>query len=87
VGGVAFGANGNGALFALTFPVSLSISRLNNSNLLSWPSPSTGFVLQTNGNLSTSNWGNYGAGVNDGTNQTVTVPSSTSRLFFRLSHP
>jgi uncharacterized repeat protein (TIGR03803 family) len=87
VGGVAFGANGNGALFALTFPVSLSISRLNNSNLLSWPSPSTGFVLQTNADTAKTSWGNYGAGVNDGTNQTVTVPSSTDRLFFRLSHP
>jgi uncharacterized repeat protein (TIGR03803 family) len=86
-GGVAFGTNGNGTIFALTLPVSLSIARSNTSNILSWPSPSTGFVLQTNADATTTNWGNYGAAVDDGTNQTVTVPSSPGSLFFRLSHP
>lgn len=87
VGGVAFGTNGNGTIFALTLPVSLRITRSNISNILSWPSPSTGFLLQTNADPATANWGNYGAAVNNGTNQTVTVPSSTGSLFFRLSHP
>jgi hypothetical protein len=35
----------------------LSITRTpTNSVLISWPSPSTGFVLQQNANLTTSNW-------------------------------
>jgi streptogramin lyase len=51
---------------------------------VSWP----GFgVLQTNADLSTSNWGTYGGAVsaNNGTNS-VAFPLLTSRLFFRLTN-
>ena len=86
-GGSAFAAVGDGTLFALTAPVSLQIvNSTSNVNIL-WPSPSTGFTLQTNGDISTANWGNYGSANIDGTNQSVSIASPTGNLFFRLSHP
>jgi uncharacterized repeat protein (TIGR03803 family) len=88
VGGSAYGTNGDGAIFSLTFPVSLGISRSNSSCILSWPSPSTGYALQTNNNLSTTSWSNLDASAaDDGTNKSVTVISSSGSLFFRLVHP
>lgn len=87
VGGIASGASGNGTLFSLTFPVSLGVSLSNSNYAVSWPSPSTGFILQTNGNLETTNWGNYSAVTDDGTNKSITISSPTESLFFRLSHP
>ena len=86
-GGIASGAKGNGTLFSLTFPVSLGVSLANSNCIISWPSPSTGFFLQTNGNLEISNWENYGAVTDDGTNKSITISSPTESLFFRLSHP
>lgn len=87
LGGSAFGSSGDGTLFALTFPVSLAISKSNANCNLIWPSPSTGFVLQTNGNLTLGTWANYGSPGDDGTNRTVNVSSSSGTLFFRLTHP
>jgi hypothetical protein len=54
---------------------------------ISWPSAATGYVLQTNTDLTTSNWGDY-AGTVDITNgiSSVTLPKSTGSLFFRLKH-
>lgn len=52
---------------------------------IAWPAPSTGFTLQTNGNLSTTNWGNVGAApaVGGGEN-VITNTGATNALFFRL---
>jgi hypothetical protein len=59
-----------------------------NSVIVSWPSPSTGFTLQTNGNLATGTWVNYGGIVGDnGTIKTETISPPVGNLFFRLSHP
>jgi hypothetical protein len=56
--------------------------------VFTWPSSATGFVVQTNGNLSMPNWANYGGTVqsNQGTNS-VTFAPLTGNLFFRLAHP
>ena len=57
----------------------------NNNCILSWPSFATGFGLQTNGDVSTTNWSDAGLPVNDdGTNKSVTLPAPASNLFFRL---
>ena len=87
VGGIGFGTNGNGTVFALTFPVSLNLAQSNGNLTLSWPSPSTGFALQTNGNLASGTWGNYSTPMDDGTNRSTTISSPSGKLFFRLSHP
>jgi hypothetical protein len=66
----------------------LTITYSGNQAIVSWPSPSTGFTLQTNGNLATGTWGNYGGIVGDnGTIKTVTNAPPTGTLFFRLIHP
>jgi hypothetical protein len=54
--------------------------------VVSWPSPSTGFVLQqsTNG-LSPANWSNVTSGIlNVGTNQTLIVNPTNGNRFYRL---
>jgi uncharacterized repeat protein (TIGR03803 family) len=87
LGGSAFSTAGNGTLFALTAPVSLEILPSNSIDNVLWPSPSTGFVLQTNGNLGTTNWGNDGPPSDDGTNRSISISATTGNLFFRLAHP
>jgi hypothetical protein len=75
------------AVQALGAPL-LTITYAGNKAIVSWPSPSTGFVLQTNLNLATGNWGNY-AGImgDDGAIKSETNVPSTGKLFFRLAHP
>jgi hypothetical protein len=53
---------------------------------VSWPA-TAGFVLQTNTNLTTANWGDYTGTINTitGTNS-VTMPKTGGSLFFRLKH-
>jgi hypothetical protein len=52
---------------------------------ISWPSPSTGFVLQQNSNLATTNWTTFGGAINDnGTIKSVTIIPPTGNLFYRL---
>ena len=56
-----------------------------NTVVVSWPSPSTGFLLQTNNNLATGNWNNYDGTVGDnGTVKSVTNSPPAGNLFFRL---
>jgi len=63
----------------------LTITHSGNKAIVSWPSLSTGFTLQTNGNLATSSWVNYGGIVgDDGTIKTVTNTPPAGNLFFRL---
>jgi len=54
---------------------------------VSWPAAADGFVLQTNTDLATTNWGDY-LGPVDTTNgiNSVTFPKSGNALFFRLRH-
>jgi PKD repeat protein len=57
-----------------------------NSVVVSWPNTGS-FTLQTNGNLTTPNWVNYGGTINtgNGTNSAALTPLPGS-LFFRLAH-
>jgi hypothetical protein len=66
----------------------LTVSHLGNSVIISWPSASSGYVLQQNGNLMTGSWAPAnGFTVSDnGTNKSITITSATGNLFFRLSH-
>jgi hypothetical protein len=64
----------------------LSIAHSGNSAIVSWSYPSTGYFLQTNNNLSTSNWFNFTGtivtNVAGSNNATITPP--VGNLFFRL---
>jgi hypothetical protein len=62
----------------------LTISYSGNQAIVSWPSSVTGWTLQTNGNLSTTNWANFNATI---VNNTVTNSPPKGILFFRLTHP
>ena len=66
---------------AVEAPPSLAIARLGNKTVVSWPTNVTGWTLQTNVNLATTNWGNY-LGVISNNTLTNTPPPNT--LFFRL---
>jgi FG-GAP-like repeat/FG-GAP repeat len=58
---------------------------------VSWPSDAPGWSLQQNPDLITANWGPSGySGFNildDGTNKSLTLPTTQGSLFFRLLHP
>jgi hypothetical protein len=62
----------------------LTITYAGNQAIVSWSPSATGWTLQTNNNLATGTWGNYGGAV---INNTVTNSPPTGNLFFRLSHP
>jgi len=74
------------SLFAVQTPGAplLTITRANNQAIVSWPISATGWTLQTNSNLGTTNWVNYGGTV---VNNTVTNSPPTGKLFFRLMQP
>ena len=61
----------------------------NNTVNVSWPSPSTGFVLQQNDNpANTNGWSASGYTITDtGTQKSITIPQPTGSLFFRLTKP
>ena len=78
-------AAGYAARAILRLP-SLTLRQTTSSTVTaSWPSPSTGFVLQQNtSGLGSVNWSNVtGSILDDGTNNVITQPIGTSR-FFRL---
>jgi hypothetical protein len=62
---------------------SLTIIYTNHQAIVSWPSSVLGWTLQTNNNLSTGTWGNYGGSV---INNTVTNSTPAGNVFFRLSY-
>jgi hypothetical protein len=65
----------------------LTIAHSGNNVIISWPSPSTGFLLQTNANLATTNWFNYSGPIvtnGAGTTNSVTLTQPGGTLFFRL---
>jgi hypothetical protein len=59
----------------------LTITLVNNKAIVSWPSSSTGWILQTNTDLLTATWGNYQGSV---VNNSVTNTPPPKDLFFRL---
>jgi len=59
-----------------------------NTAVISWPSSSTDFVLQQNGNLSSSNWVTAGEVPKvDGTNWFIIVNPQPGNRFYRLFKP
>lgn len=59
-----------------------------NTALVSWPSPSTGFVLQQNTNgIGTLNWSNSVAPTDNGTIKYIVVNPPTGNRFYRLVKP
>jgi hypothetical protein len=56
-----------------------------NSATVSWPSPSSGFILQQNGSLAATNWSDFSGTTNDdGVTRSVTIQPVTGNLYFRL---
>jgi hypothetical protein len=76
------------AVYAIQAPGAplLTITRSGANVIVSWPSPSTGFVLQQNGNVANPNgWSSFGGTVNDnGTVNSITVSPPTGNVFYRL---
>jgi|SRR5580704_1641473 hypothetical protein len=62
----------------------LTITFTNNAAVVSWPESATGWTLQTNSNVGTTNWSNYAGTV---VNNTVTNTPPPGKLFFRLIQP
>jgi hypothetical protein len=89
------GATDAGSAYLLSVPASpaaplLAIRRTaSNTVAISWPSPSTGFVLQQNTNgIVSVNWSNVTTGIqNDGTNKMLVVASTNGSRFYRLISP
>ena len=69
-----------GVAFAPGIP-RLTIINSGNSVIVSWPTSSTGWTLQTNNDPATGTWGNYPGAV---VNNRVTNSPPTGNLFFRL---
>ena len=75
------------ATFAPAPSLSLTASAAN-TWLIAWPTNFSGFVLQQNSDLSSTNWLSTTNVVNvSGTNNQAAIPTSADRLFFRLRHP
>jgi hypothetical protein len=62
----------------------LTITHSGNSVTISWPSPSTGWTLQQNSDLTTTSWSTSGGISDNGTIKSITITSPTGNLFFRL---
>ena len=58
-----------------------TITYVGNKAVVSWPSSVTGWTLQTNVNLATTNWGNYLGVI---VNNSVSNSPPPKNLFFRL---
>lgn len=67
----------------------LSVTRSGANVIVSWPEPSTGFVLQEAGTLvNPVSWSSNGDPQTvNGTNRLITIPSPTGNKFFRLQKP
>jgi len=76
--------------YSSAIPPSLAVARTTtNTVVISWPSPSTGFVLQQNDDaLSPPGWSFVTDTIqNDGTNKTLVVNPSSGSRFYRLFKP
>jgi hypothetical protein len=65
----------------------LTITHSRDGVVISWPSPSTGFVLEQSSNLAAGSWSpaNGFTVVDDGTNKSITITRPAGNLFFRLN--
>jgi len=59
-----------------------------NTAIIAWPSPSTGWNLEQNADLTTTNWVAPAETItDDGTNKFIIVNSPTGSMFYRLKSP
>jgi hypothetical protein len=59
-----------------------------NTAVVSWPSPSTGYVLQQSAGLASPDWITPPESANDdGTNRFIIVTPPLGNRFYRLTHP
>ncbi|MCW5550734.1 MAG: hypothetical protein KIS67_01075 [Verrucomicrobiae bacterium] len=59
-----------------------------NTVVISWPSPSTGFVLQQNTNLASTNWTAVATSpADDGNTRSVIISPQVGNRFYRLQNP
>ena len=66
-------------------PPLLTATHSGSSVTVSWPYPSTGFVLQQNSNLNPTNWTTAGFTITtNAVSNSITIPASTGNLFLRL---
>jgi hypothetical protein len=77
-----------GSIYTAIWPPALSTQLAGTNFVVSWPWPSSGFVLQQNCDLTTANWVNFcgSQAVSNCQNQ-VTVSPSNSAMFYRLAGP
>jgi hypothetical protein len=77
-----------GAVPTTGAPLLSIILTTSNTAVVSWPSPSTGFVLQQNGNLNTANWTAPTETIQDnGTTKFIVVNPPSANRFYRLFRP
>lgn len=63
----------------------LTIRTVGNSIVISWPSPSEGYVLMEAGSLSSASWGAVGQTIqDDGLTKSLTLPLPIGSKFYRL---
>jgi hypothetical protein len=79
------------SLFAVQTPGAPLLSifmTTTNTAVVYWPSPSTGFTLQQNTNLTTTNWVAPTNSVTDnGTSKFIIISPPAGNRFYRLSNP
>ena len=79
------------SLYAVQTPGAPLLSiRLTSTNtaMVSWPSPSTGFNLQMNTNVATTNWSSVAESIQDnGAIKFIIVNPPTGNRYFRLKSP
>src|ERR1017187_286375 len=79
---------GPGFVAQLEVPAPRISLTASNTVVVSWPYPSTGWNLQQNSDLTTTNWVTPSEAVAyNGTNDFINVGRPPGNLFFRLSHP
>lgn len=88
--GVLGGGKLAGGFWGLLAPLqpTLTIQRLGANVIISWPSPSTGFVLQETAALVTAAWSDVAQVPSDnGIAKSVILPASATTRFYRLQNP
>jgi len=76
------------SISVIRLPVLSIESTATNSVIIRWPSPLTGWTLQQNGDLNTTNWTDVPMQpTDDGTNKSVVVSPPVGNNFYRLNKP
>jgi uncharacterized repeat protein (TIGR03803 family) len=85
------GVSGGGAIFDLDTTVTSPLLAINGAGagvLISWPSPSAGFVLQQTTNLASADWVDFpGTVLDNGITNAAVIDPQAGDFYFRLYHP